>query len=84
MIQAAIAPCRSTCGNTISRTFPRIRNALRDQRLSESDAVEEAQGAHNLIEPRPRNARRDQVNLEGANIFKFQFVRRLAEIPAEL
>jgi hypothetical protein len=43
----------------------------RDERLAERDAVEEAQGAHDLIEPRPRNARRHQMNLESADIFQF-------------
>src|ERR1019366_7389765 len=64
--------------------FPRVGNALRDERLAERDAVEEAQGAHDLIEPRPRNARRHQVNLESADVFQFQLIRRSAKIPAEL
>ncbi len=64
--------------------FPRVRNAFRDERLAERDAVEEAQGAHDLIEPRPRNAGRHQVNLEGADVLQCQLVRRPAKISTEL
>jgi hypothetical protein len=55
--------------------FPRIGNAFRDERLAERNAVEETQGAYDLIEPRPRNAGRHQVNLESADVFQFQLVR---------
>src|SRR6204780_3314161 len=46
--------------------------------------VEETQGTDDLVQPRPRNARRYQMDLEGVDVVQRQFIRRAAEIPAEL
>ena len=50
----------------------RIRDALGNVRLAERDAIEETQGAHDLVEPRPRDASGNKMDLEGADILKFQ------------
>ena len=62
----------------------RVRDPLGDGCLAERDAVEETQGADDLVETGPRDARGDQVNLESADVFQAQPLGRLAEISAEL
>jgi hypothetical protein len=52
--------------------LPRIGNALGDERLAERDAIEEPQRADDLVQGRPGNARRYQMNLEGANVLQLQ------------
>ena len=48
--------------------LPRIGDALGNVCLAERDAVEETQGADDLVQPRPRNARRDEMDLEGVDL----------------
>ncbi len=61
-----------------------VRDAFRDLGLPEGDAVEEPQRANRLIERRPGDAVRHQMDLKGTHIFEVQPLRRAAEIPAEL
>src|SRR6266404_2975920 len=62
----------------------RVGNALRNSRLAKRDAVEKPYRADDLVQGWPRDARRNQMNLEGADVFQFQPIRRFAEIAAEL
>lgn len=62
----------------------RIGDALRDLTVPECDAVEEPQGTDRLVQRRPRNAGRHQMNLKGADVLQTKPVRRPAEVPAEL
>lgn len=42
-----------------------------------------AQGADDLVERRPGNSGRDEMNLEGVNVLEPESVRRAAEMAAE-
>src|SRR5580692_8936786 len=51
---------------------------------SQGDRLEEPQRAHDLVQRRPRDPRRNQMNLEGVDIFQAQTIRGATKIPAEL
>ncbi len=51
---------------------------------AQRDAVEEPQGAHGLIDVRPRALLADQMQLVGAHLVKAQLGGRAPKIPAEL
>ena len=59
-------------------------DALQRLAPAQGDAVEEPQGAHGLIDMRPRPPLRDQVELVGPHFLQPQPVRRAAKMPAEL
>jgi hypothetical protein len=66
-----------------------LRLARRDDALDrvappQRGAVEEPQGAHGLVDVRPRALLADQVQLVGAHLLKAQPLRGTPEIPAEL
>jgi hypothetical protein len=48
--------------------LPRVRDALRDLAVPECHAVKEPQRTDRLVQRRPRNAGRHQMNLKGADI----------------
>ena len=48
----------------------RIGDAFRHRGLAERHALEEPQRADNLVQRRPRDPRRNQMNLEGVDIFQ--------------
>src|SRR5258707_8165344 len=58
--------------------------ALGTTSLATLDAVENRYRAADLVQGWPRDARRNKMNLEGADVFQFQPIRRFAEIAAEL
>jgi len=64
--------------------FARIGDALRNRRLTEGHTVKEAQRAHDLVQRRPRDPGRHQMNLEGMDLVQAEAIRRPAEMPAEL
>src|SRR3954447_4859109 len=53
-------------------------------RLPERDAVEEAQGARDLVDVRPRALLGNQMELVGADLLRAELSRRQAEMTAEL
>jgi hypothetical protein len=59
--------------------LPRVANALRDECFVEYDAIEEPQSADGLVQGRPGNARRYEMNPEGATVVQLQFVGRSAK-----
>ena len=61
-----------------------VRNPLGQLRPVHRHAVEEAQGADDLVQRRPGHARSHQVHLERTHIFQAQPIWRTAEKPAEL
>ena len=61
-----------------------VRNAFGNFHLPERHAVEKPHRADDLVEPRPRDAGRDQMHLESVNILDPLLLRRTAKIPAEL
>jgi hypothetical protein len=48
------------------------------------DSIEEAQRTDRLVQRRPRDPGRDQMDLEGSHILQIQPARRVAKIAAEL
>jgi hypothetical protein len=64
--------------------LPRVGNALRNLAMPERDAIDEPQCAHRLVQPRPRDPGRDQMDLEGPDILQTKAIRRASEITAEL
>ena len=62
----------------------RIGDALRNRRLTERHPVEKTQRAHDLVQRRPRDPGRHQMNLEGMDLVQAEAIRRPAEMPAEL
>jgi len=62
----------------------RVGDALRDLAMAERHAIKEPQRTDRLVQRRPRNAGRHQMDLEGTDIFQTQPVRRAAKIAAEL
>jgi hypothetical protein len=56
--------------------LPRIGDALRQGVLTERHAIEEPQRADDLVQRRPRDPRRNQMNLEGVDIFQAKTIRR--------
>jgi len=64
--------------------LPRVGDPFRDLAVPEPNAVKEPQRTDRLVQRRPRNAGRHQMDLEGTHIFQVQSVRRAAKIAAEL
>src|SRR5665213_588148 len=64
--------------------LPRVRNAFGDLAMPERDAIEKPQRADGLVQRRPRDPRRYEVHLKGADILQAQPIRRTAKISAEL
>ena len=64
--------------------LPSVRDTLGNIVMTERDAIEEPQSADRLVEGRPRDTGRDQMDLEGAHLLQSQPLRRASEIPAEL
>ena len=52
--------------------------------MAEGDTVKEPQRADRLVQRRPRNAGRDQMDLEGAHVLQAQPIGRAAKIATEL
>jgi hypothetical protein len=63
--------------------LPRIGDPLGNLSLAECHAIEKAQGANDLVQSGPGNARRDQMDLKGAHVVERQIVGRLSKISAE-
>jgi hypothetical protein len=61
-----------------------VGNALGNRLLPERHSIEKTQGADDLVEGRPGNPGRDEMNLESVNILELEPVRRPAEMAAEL
>src|SRR5438552_4713602 len=59
-------------------------DALRHDGLAERHAIEEPQRADDLVQCRPRDPRRNQMNLEGVDIFQAEMIWGSTKIPAEL
>ena len=62
----------------------RIGNPFGDLCPVQRNAVEEAQRTNRLVQRRPGNALRYQIDLEGADVLQSQPIRRTVAIPAEL
>jgi hypothetical protein len=62
----------------------RIGDQLHDLAALEGDPVKETQRAHGLVQARPRNALRRQVDLIRTDLFGTEPIRRPAEMFAEL
>ncbi len=62
----------------------RVGNTLRDLAAPKRDAVKEPQRADRLVQRRPRNAGRHQMDLKGADVLQAKPVRRATKVPAEL
>src|SRR5258707_4273354 len=77
-------------GLSLVEAVPKLKTAagaplqVRNSRLAKRDAVEKPYRADDLVQGWPRDARRNKMNLEGADVFQFQPIRRFAEIAAEL
>jgi len=64
--------------------FAGVSDPIRDRRSAEPHAVQEAQGADDLVQRRPRDALRSQMHLIGPNILQAKPIRRATKILAEL
>lgn len=64
--------------------FSHVGDALGDIRLAECDAEEEPQGANGLVQPRPGNPRRYEMDLKSVDVVQRQSTWQTAEIPTEL
>jgi hypothetical protein len=64
--------------------LPSVGNPLRDRLEPQRHAVEEPQRADRLVQRRPRDALRHQLDLERADVLEAEAVRRATEIAAEL
>jgi hypothetical protein len=62
----------------------RVSDALRNRRLAERHPVEKAQRADDLVQRRPRNPGRHQMDLEGMDLVQAEAIRRPPKMPAEL
>ena len=61
-----------------------VDDPLRDLGMAERHAVEEPQRAHRLVQRRPRNPGRDQMDLEGAHVLQAEPIRRSPEVAGKL
>ena len=61
-----------------------VGDALRYLPVPERDAIEEPQRADRLVQRRPGDLGRNQMDLEGPDVFQTQQIRRTAKISAEL
>lgn len=61
-----------------------IDNPLRDLGMAERHSVEEPQRTHRLVQRRPRDPRRDEMHLEGADVFQAKPLRGSAEVAGKL
>ena len=61
-----------------------VGDPLRDRLFAERHTVEETQGADDLVQRRPRDALRSQMNLIGPNILQAEPIGRATEILTEL
>jgi hypothetical protein len=57
-------------------------DALRHRGLAERYTIEKPKRADDLVQRRPRDPRRNQMNLEGVDIFQAQTIRGATKIPA--
>ena len=64
--------------------LPRIRDPLGNLVMAKRDAIEEPQSADRLVQSRPRDPARHQVDLERPHVLQAEPVRRPAEEAAEL
>jgi hypothetical protein len=69
------APRKLSLNDRQLARFSRIGNAFRDHRRAERYAAEEPQRSDDLAQRRPGYPGRDQMYLEGADVFQFQPIR---------